>query len=252
VLSAMAMAVKRLLRVLGLDVSVNSSRIWGLEFLRGFGINTVFDIGANDGRLAQEISRILPSSKIYCFEPLAAQFNELEKKSAKTGQIVAFNVALGEFNGEGQINQNEFSPSSSFFEPTELAQSLYPFTSKYTPTSTKVFRLDDFVLKKSLAIVPNVMVKIDVQGYEDRVIRGATRVLSTAVIAVVEVCYVRLYSNQQLFDGIYALLRELGLVYAGSMNYVKNPSTGLPVFSDGIFIRKEAYNQESALPEPKR
>ena len=98
----------------------------------------------------------------------------------------------------------------------------------------KVKRLDDIIY--DLKVEGNILVKIDVQGYEDRVIHGGKKVVSGAKVLIVETSFQSLYETQPLFDSIYVLLKQIGFKYMGSLDQLKNPINGSVLQSDSIFI----------------
>jgi hypothetical protein len=117
----------------------------------------------------------------------------------------------------------------------DLHKQAFPFTSHATIQNIEVRRLDD--ISDELDIVENVLVKIDVQGMEDKVIIGGEQLLSRTSIMIIETSFQTLYRNQLLFDEIYDLLRERGFVYAGSEHNIRNPQDGSILQCDSVFLR---------------
>jgi hypothetical protein len=98
-----------------------------------------------------------------------------------------------------------------------------------------VARLDD-VLDVN-ALKGDILIKIDVQGVEDRVIRGGRAIFSTAALVLVEMSFVHMYEQQPIFDEINDLLRECGLQLAGVKNQIEDPATGQPLFVHCFYRR---------------
>lgn len=88
-----------------------------------------------------------------------------------------------------------------------------------------------------MPITGNLLVKLDVQGYEDKVLLGGKNVISQAKMLLIETSFTRLYENQPLFDDIYLIVRELGFTYQGSRERHYNKKTGELVYEDAIFIK---------------
>lgn len=232
--SVVKTCAKSLFRLCGLNVT-RIPRFETYEWLKGMSIRTVLDIGANTGQFAWQIHRILPDAMLYSFEPLEDCYNELLKRMGHIPKFRAFNFALGDKNGQADIYRNDYTPSSSLLSMEELHKRAFPFTSHATVLKIKIRRLDDIV--NELDIVENVLVKIDVQGTEDKVIMGGERLLSRASVLIVETCFEPLYEGQLLFDGIYDLLRERGFVYVGSESPGRNPENGRILYCDSVFCR---------------
>jgi FkbM family methyltransferase len=233
-LEAVKTLTKSLFRLCGLDI--RRIRFEPYEWLKGRNIQTVFDIGANVGQFASQIHRVLPDAMLYSFEPLEDCYNELLKKMGHLPRFRAFNFALGDRNGQVQIYRNDYTPSSSLLPMEELHKRAFPYTEHATVKKIEVKRLDDIL--DELDIVDNVLVKIDVQGTEDKVILGGEKLLSRASVLIVETTFEPLYKDQPLFDTIYALLRERGLVHMGTESIMRNPKDGRVLQCDSLFMRE--------------
>ena len=117
----------------------------------------------------------------------------------------------------------------------QIHAQLFPYTARTWVERVSVRTLDGVVT--GLELRDNVLIKIDVQGYEDRVIRGGPRALARAKALIVEVSFQPLYDSQPLFDSIYRMLWELGFKYAGSMEQLMSPVDGSVLQSDAVFLR---------------
>ena len=204
------------------------------RWLHAMDINTVLDIGANTGQFASMMHRILPQSDIYSFEPLADCFERLEKEMAHIKQFRAFQCALGDEDDEVEMHRSAFSPSSSLLSMKQLHARLFPFTAKTWLERVPVRKLDGIVA--SLGLRDNLLIKIDVQGYEDRVIRGGKDTVSRAKVLIVETSFQTLYDSQILFDSIYEMLKKLGFRYTGNMDQLNNPLDGSVLQCDAVFV----------------
>ena len=227
--------VKSLFRLCGLDVRrIPPFELY--EWLKGMNIRTILDVGANTGQFASQSQRLLPDAMLYSFEPLEDCYNELLKKMGHLPKFRAFNFALGDKNGQADIYRNDYTPSSSLLAMEELHKQAFPSTSHATVQKIQVKRLDDIL--DDLDIVENVLIKLDVQGTEDKVIMGGERLLSRASILIVETSFQPLYQGQPLFDDIYEMLRQRAFVYAGSEDTLRNPNDGSILQCDSVFCRQ--------------
>jgi hypothetical protein len=93
-------------------------------------IMTIFDIGANTGQFASLIHEVLPEAFIYSFEPLEECYQKFKTKEREITNFEAFNVALGDTDGEIEFYRNEYSPSSSILPMADLHKQKYLFTDK--------------------------------------------------------------------------------------------------------------------------
>ncbi len=206
-------------------------------WLKEFNIKSILDVGANEGQFALDIYKTLRDAKIYSFEPLSMTYSILKKNISPNRNMKAFNFALGDFNGQSNIYRNDYSPSSSMLELGQKHLESYPDNNKVTSEEISVRKLDDFLADSNISLEGNVLLKLDVQGFEDKVLVGAKETLKGVKIIFVEVSFWEMYKTQALFEEIFFLLRDLGFIYRGNYNVAFNNKTGLPIFSDGIFIK---------------
>jgi FkbM family methyltransferase len=224
--------IKRILRKFGFDV-VRYHPLFDI-LLKKYDIDTVIDIGANNGQFALDIHERLPHAKIYSFEPLNDAFLELTQKLGSIANFHAFNIGLGNANKTSTINRSSFSPSSSLLPMTDLHKQLYPKSADSIAETITIKRLDD--MASEMQPGSNVLVKLDVQGYEDEVLRGGAKTIARSRVLVTETSFATLYEGQPLFDDIYKIVYELGFRYAGSRERHYNTQTGELLYEDAIFV----------------
>jgi FkbM family methyltransferase len=217
---------------LGLEIHIRKEP---LRFLNRLGVRTVLDIGANEGQFARTARKILPDAKIYSFEPLPAPFSRLCTAFGKDAHFEAFPIALGSEPGEADFEVNDFSPSSSFLPVTEALRRSYPYAARTSKTRVTVSTLDMWAEQYDLE--RGILVKLDVQGYEDHVIMGGPRTFARASVVIAETSFTALYQGQPLYDDIYQLMRARGFRSAGMIVNGRDADTGEILDSDSIFIR---------------
>lgn len=206
---------------------------WG--WLRSAGIRTVLDIGAHAGETSCKMRSILPNAAIYAFEPLPGPFARLMEQMGGDDNFSAFQFCLGAIFGRVEMQENEFSQSSSLLPMADRLRREFPFAAKTDQRFIEVRRLDDVVA--GLTLNEPMLVKIDVQGFEDRVIAGGEHTIKNASVVIVEVSFVELYEGQPLFADIYDQLRGLGFVYGGAVSQLNSPVNGQPLQADAVFLR---------------
>jgi FkbM family methyltransferase len=232
--------VKALCHSFGFDVvRLRDASDKSLAGLRQRPIHTVIDCGANEGQFARDISRSFPGAALYCFEPLPQPFEALSAWAAtRGGRVRCFQVALGEQNGEALMHSHiEHSPSSSLLATTEYERVAFPQTRAQAEVRVPVTTLDDALGESLHEMEPQILLKLDVQGYEDRVLRGATRILPRVDACMLEVDVDPLYVAQAAFKDIVTLLDQFGLTYAGNVEQVLGPD-GRVMWLDALFLRR--------------
>ena len=228
----------KLFRLRQKGVSINAYLKLNQPWLLEANINTVFDIGANVGQFAKLIHEVLPTATIYSFEPLEDCYEELKKRMGKISNFKAFNFVLGDTDGETEFHRSEFSPSSSVLPMADLHKQNFPYTAKDTIIKVRSARLDN--IAKDLPIEENILIKIDVQGSEDKVIAGGENTIKQATILILETSFQTLYEGQPLFEDIYDSLKE-DFRYMGSLGESRmNRIDGSPLFADSIFVKNSS------------
>jgi FkbM family methyltransferase len=221
------------LRLRGVEVRMFESlhKPW----LLNSGIKTVFDVGANTGQFARAVREVLPEAFIYSFEPLPDCFAQLQRAMSGETKFQAFNAALAERNGDAAFYRSEWSPSSSLLPMRKLHKENFPFTAGESKETVRVRKLDEYT--DELNIENEILVKLDVQGTEDKVIAGGRRLLRRAKILIVETSMDTLYEGQPLFGDIFRLLEEQGFRYKGAISQLFSPLDGSVLQANSIFVR---------------
>jgi len=237
-------AVKKILEATGFElrrININHKfepeREDRFKWIRNLNIQTVLDVGANTGEFAGEIHAILPEAAIYSFEPLRDCYDLLVEKMSPVPKFRAFDFALGSEASEIEMHRSEFTPSSSILRMSGLHKQAFPFTSKVVLEKVAIKRLDD--VTGNLDLAKNILIKIDVQGFEDRVIAGGLKTIQIAKLLIVETSFESLYDDQPLFDTIYEMVKRMGFAYHGNLNFsqLSNPIDGNILQADAIFIK---------------
>jgi FkbM family methyltransferase len=212
------------------------------RFLEGHAVRTIVDVGANTGQFAEMIRRVCPDARLYCFEPVRECFLALERTVAGLHGARAFNLALGDHKGPVEILRNAFTPCSSMLEPTALLEREYPEAARRERETVSMSTLDAAL--RGLDLSPPLLVKIDVEGYEPQVIRGAEATLDQALFVAVEIHFREYYKGQPLFDDIYRLMVDRGFVYRGSAGQYSSPADRHFSYADAVF-----ENRRGRAPE---
>jgi FkbM family methyltransferase len=205
------------------------------RWLKELGIRSILDIGAHEGDYAKRIHEILPDAAIVSFEPQPDCFEKLTAVSRTLPRHTVHNLALGASTGTATLHKNEFSQASSLLPVGSGMRRELPFSVQTEPVSVPVETLDSAVA--GLALEDNLLVKIDVQGFECEVIKGGLATLRRAKLVIVETTFRPIYEGQPLFGDVYGALTGLGFRYGGSHGRLDSPVDGAPIQEDSIFRR---------------
>jgi FkbM family methyltransferase len=206
-------------------------------WLKDAGIKTVLDIGANTGQFAAEIRETLPEAFIYSFEPLKDCYETLADAMKNDMKFKAFNIALGDSNEEVEMNRSSYSASSSILKMAQVHKDLYPHTKGESKEKISVRKLDDMKEIRGATLDKEILVKIDTQGFEDKVIRGGTAFLKDVKYMIVETGFIAFYEDQPLFADIYKLLTSQGFIYKGGIDQRYDHRNGGILREDSLFTR---------------
>jgi FkbM family methyltransferase len=205
------------------------------KWIANAGIKTIIDVGAHVGRFAFAFKHILPAAQVYSFEPQPDCYQALVKNLSPYDRFEAFQVALGDKHGEVPFFKCVYSESSSVLPMSNIHKDAFPWTAEHTTIAVPMQMLDDWM--GQIDIQPKVLLKIDTQGYEDKVLRGGLKMLKKVDYVILEVSYKAVYDGQPLFDDIYAFMRAQGFELAGTLGDTISPRDGSFLQSDMLFAR---------------
>jgi FkbM family methyltransferase len=140
--------------------------------------DTFIDVGANIGVFSLLAASKINQGKVYAFEPLALPLQRLQENSFLNNfhsSIIPFNFVISEHNG--MINFEEHPASE------ESAISLQEHSSSSKIQKYKTITLDNFIKQKSLKAIK--LLKIDVEGAELSVLKGATKALENQRVQMI-------------------------------------------------------------------
>ena len=80
-----------------------------------------------------------------------------------------------------------------------------------------------------------VLLKIDVQGYEDRVIAGASALLQQVRWVVLEMSFARLYDGEKDFPWMLDMMNQHGFRFVRPLDFHTADKTGAIIEMDGLF-----------------
>lgn len=231
--SVLRVVASRALRAIGIEIR---KRHEPLHFLARINARTVLDIGANAGQFAMRARKIFPDAFIYSFEPIPEVFKRLARLRERDARFEAINQGLGAESGEVDFEENKFTGSSSMRGITKAGLEAFPFTSQTQKIRIAMHTLDSWSAGKDLQTP--MIVKMDVQGFEDQVILGGERTIRSCQAVISEVSFVPLYEGQPLFEQIHKQMSELGFRFAGMIDNANDPRTGEILQADAIFIAR--------------
>ena len=192
----------------------------------------ILDVGGNRGQFSLISRMVKPGLPIVAFEPIPTEA-EIFRKALSGKNVQLHSVALGENAGEVEIHLSRSADSSSLLPIGELQRKLFRDTDEVGTLKVPVKRLDDF--KSEWENYSRILLKIDVQGFELSVLKGAVEALKNCAYVYVECSETELYLGQAMYSEITDFLRQNGFELHSQCNETK--LNGKLVHADCLFTR---------------
>ena len=188
-----------------------------LRFTSMYGNNLViFDVGAHHGQSIKFFKKLYPDAEIFSFEPQKTSYEILKRRVAKWRYkgISTYQFGLGDLTKTIDFHESVLSETSTFVLPDK--DSLYlkrknrflfqKRVNLFKLVSTNITTLDDFVSKNKVNMID--ILKIDVEGFEFKVIQGASLTLTQNKINILQIENQRNDMRQNDYFAIDTFLRE--------------------------------------------
>jgi FkbM family methyltransferase len=162
----------------------------------------VLDVGANHGDFAEAATALFPEAKVILFEPLPALHRELERRcDRQQARWFLKTCALGAEDGvlPLHVDADDTIGSLAGFGPEY--QQINPHAG-IQQIPCRVRPLDAIVAEHGISVID--LLKIDVEGFEFEVLKGATNTLALARAIIVEVSLIRGFAH--IADPLAAML----------------------------------------------
>ena len=204
--------IKYILRQVGLEIHKYTPRpVLPLATLFSlYQVDTIFDIGANIGTSVREFRAIGFQKRIVSFEPIQYLFSQMAIQASKDPNWIVENFALGDIDSEIYINvSGGHAGASSILEMTNNVLENAPDQAVVRQEKIKVKTIDS-IIDQYYPHGDNLFLKIDVQGYEKKVLEGAKNSLARVIGIKVEMSIIKNYEKEILWVEMVQLLNDFG------------------------------------------
>ena len=210
-------------------------------------VNTIFDIGANEGQFGVILRDFGYKGKIISFEPLTEAREELHKISQNDPLWeIAPQAAIGDEDGEIEINIAGNSESSSILNMLDSHLEAAP-SSKYIGKEKVLMRKLDTLSQDFIDDNSVVFLKIDTQGYEEKVMNGANALMKNIVGLQLEISLVPLYEVHSLLDDMLQNIKEKGFELWGISTVFSDPHTAQLLQIDATFFIPHTQSSDESI-----
>ena len=205
--------IKRIFEAFGLSVSKYSEAQLIYKIASASNITMFIDIGANEGKVTTNLIKAGYKGKVVCIEPLEPINQKLFLKFSRFTQVKVLEpLALDRADAMKSFQRSENLVSSSLKIPNKAYLYAAPGSRIVAEQLVKTRRLDsvliDLFQDKFKAKQERIMLKIDVQGSELKVLKGFGALLSRINYIIIEATFIPDYKNQVLYQEIDQFLNK--------------------------------------------
>lgn len=191
----------------------------------GFLPQTIVDVGSAKGEWARLAADVWPNASIYGFEPNHSNRDKLERTKAELRHFDFTLAFLGAARGEAVYTDQE--------DQTSLLDGA---TNAKGNQRAPMLTLDEWALERKVSRID--FLKMDVQGYELEVLKGATRMLPACQAVLLEVSFFSFLPNVPLFDEVIAFMKTRGFVAYDVLGILRRQSDDALAQMDFLFLRE--------------
>lgn len=237
----MKKVIKRLIHRLGYVLErlniISRPEFQLFQSLKRFEIDLVLDIGANEGQFASEIRSVGYKGQIVSFEPLSDAHQKITQAAIRDKNwAIHPRSAIGDYDGQVEINVSGNSVSSSILPMTEVHSSAAQNSAYVGSENVSITRLDS-VAADYISPSDKYFIKIDTQGFEWQVLDGATETLKNAQGVLCEMSLVSLYEGQRLWMDMLKRLENEGFTLWAIQRGFTDPNDGRSLQVNAVLFR---------------
>jgi len=207
----------------------------------------IMDVGANVGDVTVAALESYPECNVICFEPVKETFNKLQQNVMRYGtRTHLYNFALANEDGGAEINLTTFHGANSIMPQAPFHKHFNPHVQESGKEIITLKRLDDIADKLPARHID--IMKIDVEGYEVEVIKGAEQFICNCVdTIIIEISLMRDPSwRQQAIVQIISLLDKFGFALINIFDLHNAPAT-----EEMMLVQMDcAFRKKNLLEDP--
>jgi FkbM family methyltransferase len=178
---------------------------------------------------------IFSNVEIHSFEPVPETATTLRKNVQTLPNVKVYPVALGERQGSRTFHINSHSQSSSILSLSESHLGAFPAEREVRTIDVELTTLDAVFDK--IDLIPPILLKIDVQGYEAQTLKGGSRTLKRCDYVVAETSFKPMYQGETPFIEILAIMERMNFQFVRPVGWLTEPRTGEVLQLDALFRR---------------
>ncbi len=214
--------------------------VYASQFMRflsakGFPGQSLLDIGAHKARWSQSFKDVFPDAHVFMIEPLEEMRPFLDKFCQSHSNSKYILAGAGPQPGHMEFTIWPGLSGSSF-----VPERGHSFYDTYAKRIVPIVTIDDLVAQQGLA-VPDVT-KLDVQGFELEVLRGASRIMGKTELFFLEVSFFNpLGPKMPLFHEVVKFMHDRGYVPYDITGFYRRRKDHALAQCDMVFVREDSH-----------
>jgi len=204
------------------------------EVIASLRIDLLIDAGANRGQFSLMTRLEHPTIPIHGFEPLPSEGKVDRQVFIEDSRVTLHEMALGETSGTADIHLSRRADSSSLLPIGDMQSKFFPSTDEVGTLKVRLATLDE--LQDAWGSARKALLKLDVQGFELSVLKGAKMALKNCAYVYAECSNVPLYSGQALYPEVAGFLKGEGFLPTRRAN--EQIVDGNLIQADYLFARR--------------
>lgn len=214
--------------------------------LRGREVRTVFDLGANRGETVARYRTLFPCATVFAFEPFSACVRSLEERFGGDPAVQLVQKAVAEAEGGATLFVSGGPSTHSLLpRPASGAQYHPERAALRGEEEVATTTLHAFCAERGIETID--VLKIDVEGAELRVLRGAKDLLARKAVSLLllETMFVEHYAGQALYHELAGFLHDHGYSLFDLYDLRRSAQNGQLRWGNALFVSPEL--RESVL-----
>lgn len=195
----------------------------------GFSPRVVIDVGAYRGDWTSMCKHIFPAARVLMIEPQEARKDDLKRVLTEFPDV-ALECALAGSEKRAAVG----------FYAVDSASSVLPEVETNRPPAVFLsMRTLDAIVEATPFEHPD-FIKLDVQGYELEVLKGAKESLISVEAVLMEVNLIEINKGAPLFHEVVGFMAEKGFQLYDICSFFRRPYDGALWQVDAIFVKKSS------------
>jgi FkbM family methyltransferase len=201
-------------------------------------IDLVLDVGANNGQFASQILASGFNGEIHSFEPVKNTFEKLQQ-AATSPLWHVHNFALGEEQGQSEINVTKSSDFASILSPSEYGKKRFKnIKVDYTET-IQINTIDNFLRQNITDLEKRrIFLKTDTQGFDLQVLAGAKTSLDLVHCLLSEISLTPIYEGMPHYLDSLKVFESYGFAATAFYPITRNKTNLALIEMDCIMVKK--------------